>query len=808
MNDKVYDYADEYVGHDVVLPPEAVAYGSPYVEENCAPRNDRLVPDLDAALAFLKVLRPSGPWVLTAIVPDGPTATDTFDEAGARKFIVTRNARGENIYFTGNLCGRVKKKPTKADMTGAIFLHTDDDPREGETPEIAKARILAAYDAHDPPPSIIVDSGNGLQGFWLFQEDYQLPEIEDVEERVAEIELRNKALAKALGTTPGTHNIERLLRLPGTVNYPGKAKLKKGRVACMARVVRITDARYWPANFEKADADYEQPKAEADEKSNSAGAELPPLMRSLLHVPANDSGGYPSRSELLFAFLTGCLRAKVDRDVIAKACLDSRGAIHQHCMENGGAPYVKRQIERAAKLMKEARGAETFTDVGNARRLVRFGGEDLRYVHAWRSWLIWHDGHWRRDEDGAIVRMAKATVEEMFTEASRINDEAKRTALRNYALKSQNAQRLAAMIKLAESESAVVLSVEKLDVDPYLLGVRNGVIELRSGKFRAARQEDYVTKLAGVVYDAAAKCPQWESFLEKIIGDAELIEYLKRATGYVLTGLTGDEVMFIPFGSGSNGKSTFIETVFFLMGDYAMAADASLLVTNKRQGGATPDLVKLHGRRLVAINETEQNDHLNESRVKFITSNQTITARGLYEGFIDFTPTHKTFMATNYKPIVKGTDEGIWRRIHLLPFVKVIPSEERDPNFRERVLLPELPGILNWAIDGLMAYWKVGLSPPAAVNAATDEYRKDMDIVGRWIEERCLLDKNAEETSRVLYEDYKGWADAEIGFYKKKIGFGRDLSSRADQLGLTNVEPKRGLSGWRGIRLRPPVIIM
>ena len=215
------------------------------------------------------------------------------------------------------------------------------------------------------------------------------------------------------------------------------------------------------------------------------------------------------------------------------------------------------------------------------------------------------------------MRMAKATVEEMFTEASRINDEARRTALRNYALKSQNAQRLAAMIKLAESESEVVLSVEKLDADPYLLGVRNGVIELRSGKFRAAKRDDYVTKIAGVAFDAAAKCPQWESFLEKIIGDAELIEYLKRATGYVLTGLTGEEVMFIPWGSGSNGKSTYLETLFRLMGDYAVAADASLLVTNKRQGGATPDLVRLHGRRLVAINETEQNDHLNESRVKF-----------------------------------------------------------------------------------------------------------------------------------------------------------------------------------------------
>ena len=362
-NNTAYDYADKFAGRDTPVDPEhIIPYRGPKLDGRCC-ANDDLAPDPDASLEFLKVLRPAGAWVLTAIVPDGPTTTRTFeasDEAGVRKFIVSHNAT-ENVYFTGNLCGRVKKKPAKADMTGAIFLHTDDDPREGETPDEAKARILAAYDAHDPPPSIIIDSGNGLQGFWLFQEDYQLPEIEDVEERVAEIELRNKALAKALGTTPGTHNIERLLRLPGTVNHPNKAKLKKGRVACMARVVRVTDARYWPANFDKADADHEQPKAEADEKSNSAGAELPPSLRALLYIPDpganNHAGGYPTRSHLMFAFVTMALRQRVDRGVIARACLDQahRGcAIHQHCADNGGAEYVERQIKHAEEKIKEA----------------------------------------------------------------------------------------------------------------------------------------------------------------------------------------------------------------------------------------------------------------------------------------------------------------------------------------------------------------------------------------------------------------------------------------------------------------------
>jgi putative DNA primase/helicase len=243
------------------------------------------------------------------------------------------------------------------------------------------------------------------------------------------------------------------------------------------------------------------------------------------------------------------------------------------------------------------------------------------------------------------MRMAKSAVEEMFIETAQIGDEDKRAAARNYALKSQSAPRLAAMVTLAETEGEVVLPAKELDADPYLLGVKNGVIDLRTVAFRAARQEDYLTKIAGAAFDPEAKCLNWAAFLAKLFGeDEEMIKYLRRAVGYILTGLTGEEVMFVPWGIGSNGKSTFRETVFALLGDYAAGADASMLVTSRRAGGATPDLARLHGRRLVTINETEQNALLNESRVKFITSHDIITARNLYEEPFDFTPTHKTWV--------------------------------------------------------------------------------------------------------------------------------------------------------------------
>lgn len=347
-----------------------------------------------------------------------------------------------------------------------------------------------------------------------------------------------------------------------------------------------------------------------------------------------------------------------------------------------------------------------------------------------------------------------------------------------HALKSQAATRLTAMIQLASSEIEVVLQPSMLDADPNLLGVQNGVINLNTGEFRAASREDYVTKFTGVSYDPDAKCPNWNAFLKKIVTDDELIKYLGRVVGYTLTGNTVEEVMFVLHGLGANGKSTFRETIFALLGDYAVGADASMLVTNKRAGGATPDLARLNGRRLVTVNETQQNDLLNESRVKFITGHDVITARNLFKEFFDFTPTHKTFLTTNHKPIIRGTDEGIWRRIHLLPFTKTIPAEEREVNFREKMLMPELPGILNWALEGLKDYQKNGLKPPAIVTAATNEYKEDMDLLGRWMEDCCEMDEKSETPTADLHSNYEKWMEHEVGFAMSGIAFGRELANR------------------------------
>jgi putative DNA primase/helicase len=452
---------------------------------------------------------------------------------------------------------------------------------------------------------------------------------------------------------------------------------------------------------------------------------------------------------------------------------------------------------------------EKHTDLGNARRLVRLHSDNIRYIAARKSWLVWRDGHWRCDDDGEIMRLAKATVEGMFAEAMTVADEGIRDALRKYALKCQAAARLAAMVELARTERAVVLPVSMVDADPLLLGVENGVVDLRTGVFRPAEREDYVTKRCNVVFNPSATCPNWDAFLRRIfINDRELIAYVQRACGYTLTGLTDEEVMYILWNVGNNGKSTMRETVFALMGDYAMGADASLLITNKKQNnsGPTPEIARMYRMRLVAVNETQEGDHLNESRVKFITSHDITTGRFLYENPFDFTPTHKTWLTTNKKPIIKGTDIGIWRRVQMWPFLFTIPKEERDRYFRQKWLMPELPGILNWMLAGLMDYHKQGLAPPAAVLEATEEYRKDMDVLGQWIDARLVSDPESILKRTELFRDYEIWSKANIGWHMTSIAFGREFASRKE-LGITEAF-RDGERGWRGVMLRSPTTLL
>jgi len=240
--------------------------------------------------------------------------------------------------------------------------------------------------------------------------------------------------------------------------------------------------------------------------------------------------------------------------------------------------------------------------------------------------------------------------------------------------------------------------------------------------------------------------------------------------GLALTGLM-IETLFIMHGEGSNGKTTETETGHAVLGDYACAADASLLISAHERGGPTPEVVALKGRRAVFINETNENDHLNESRVKYITSSATMSGRDLHEKLINFSPTHKPFLQTNHKPRIRGTDLGIWRRINYVPYLVTIADKDKQEDYREKKLIPELPGILNWMLAGLKDYLSDGLRPPAIVSAATKEYRKEMDTVGQWID--LAIEKDPDPKARLaltdLHSHYATWFANEISQLWKPV---------------------------------------
>jgi P4 family phage/plasmid primase-like protien len=432
-------------------------------------------------------------------------------------------------------------------------------------------------------------------------------------------------------------------------------------------------------------------------------------------------------------------------------------------------------------------------DVGNARRLLAAHGEDVRYCHPQATWYMFDHQRWAPDETAEIMRRAIETARSIYTEAARTEDANERKALANHAKATESAAKLRAMVDAASWMEGVAVRPDELDRDPWLLNVRNGTIDLRTGEIRPADRADLITRMAGTAYDPGATCPTFMATLSRAMNhDAELIAYLQRWFGYGLTGDTGEQVMTLFFGTGANGKSTIIEAVAAVLGDYAQQTPAETLA-NRRSEGVPNDLARLRGARFVSAVETGEGSRLAENLVKQLTGGDRITARFLRQEFFEFTPCFKMVLATNHKPVIKGTDEAIWRRLHLVPFSVTIPPAERDKRLRDK-LQPELPGILNWMIAGCLEWQRVGLNPPASVEAATKEYREEMDVLAAFIEDRCIQVASAETPSSRLHAAYTAWCE-ENG---ERPMSNKAFSMRMVEKGYNKVKQKDGAK-WIGL---------
>lgn len=449
-------------------------------------------------------------------------------------------------------------------------------------------------------------------------------------------------------------------------------------------------------------------------------------------------------------------------------------------------------------ILEHAAAVEFFnhTDVGNAKRLVTHYGQDIRYNYTSGKWLIWEGHRWREENMEKIKRLAKDTVKKIYQEVPTGADKEERKKIVAHAIRSENTNRLDAMIKEAKSEPQVAVASTSLDQDPWLLNVQNGTIDLRTGKLRLHRRSDLITKLVPVDYNPEAKCPLWESFLDKIMGGRkELVRFLQQAVGYSLTGETIEQVLFVMWGSGSNGKSTFLNTLQALFGDYAKRTGFTTFLNDRNNDGKYNDLAALVGSRLVFASESKAGGSLNEAVIKEITGGDSISVRFLYKEFFTYTPAFKLWLCTNHKPWIQGADHAIWRRIRLIPFEIRISDEEADRTLPQK-LMEELPGILKWAVEGCLSWQREGLVVPEVVRSATDEYRSENDVFLEFLEENCATDKTSEESNKKLYEAYWQWCYQNKEHPLSRRAFGLRLRDRGFEQRKSN-----GNRIWIGVKL-------
>jgi putative DNA primase/helicase len=435
------------------------------------------------------------------------------------------------------------------------------------------------------------------------------------------------------------------------------------------------------------------------------------------------------------------------------------------------------------------------TDIANGARLATRHGTNIRFTAA-AGWLVWDSTRWREDPKGVQVQaLAKETALAIFDEVKNATD---RKGMFKHARDSQSKRAIEAMLWLARSERGVPAELTDFDADPMLLNVENGTLDLRTGELRPHRREDLLTRITPIAFNPTAECARWDAFLRQVLGkDQDLYLYACRLVGYLLTGKTSEQVLHFLYGLGANGKSVFCEVLEDLLGDYAIVVSPELVMV-RRHTGIPNDVARLRGVRAAFMNETSQGSRFDEAKLKDLTGGDTLTGRFLHKEFFDFPPTHKLIIRGNHKPVINGTDEGIWRRLRLIPFIVTIRPDEQDQALVEK-LRQELPGILRWAVQGCLEWQRDGLKPPPVIVDAVRAYREESDTLGRFISEHCEVRKLAQLKSGVFFRRYQQYAET-AG--ERWIAH-KDLPHEMHRRGF---EYKRGKEGglYLGIELTAP----
>lgn len=582
-------------------------------------------------------------------------------------------------------------------------------------------------------------------------------------------------------------------------NYPKGVETIKNRVNMKPGIDVRADGGYVIAPGSSIDGNYYE-----YEDENKEIAELP---HKLLEILTSKEGNFKSESEVstnevMFGVKKGSrnnslfrLASKLRGEDVPRGIAQSQILIAAHnCNPPLPDAEALRCLDSAYSLYQP--NPKNPTDAGNADRLVKLFGNDIRYVYEFKKWMYWDGFRWLFDEDGHMFRLAKETARSISQEAANENDESRRRTLLQHALKSENKQQLDSMIQVAKSEEGITISQLQLDQDKYLLGVANGVVNLRTGGLIDSYKDKMITKRSGTIFDKNAQCPRWIKFVDEITnGNKELANYLQKIVGYSLTGETKEQLFFFLHGHGANGKSVFVNIIQDMLGDYSMQTPVSTIMT-RGKSSVNNDIARLRGARFVNTTETEEGSRFNESEVKLITGGDIISARFLHKEYFEYRPQFTLWISGNHKP-VPGDSYSIWRRLILIPFDVKFSKDKQDKNLAVK-LRDELPGILNWAIEGCLDWQENGLTTPKVILDATKEYRTEMDRIKSWMEDCCSIkaDNSCSTKASDLYQSYKTWAD-DNGEWKMNQ---RILGTKLAEKGF---QKRRESRGWvyRGIKL-------
>lgn len=478
---------------------------------------------------------------------------------------------------------------------------------------------------------------------------------------------------------------------------------------------------------------------------------------------------------------SGLMRPKWDR----KQCGSTYGALTlEKAVRSCQEMYRKKTSNYSIRIgnttitpQTQSVHPETFDDMGNAKRLVTAAGGNLRYNYTDNLWLLWDGCKWSADHTGGIYRLCDLAIASMERELPLYeNDEKMQEAFQKHMKKSRSFNSKKAMEQ--ETRHLVPVTAMELDRHHNILNTPGGIVDLRTGAIAPCTPEQNLTMSTKCTPSDHADCPRWKAFLQEIFcGDEDLVRFIQKAVGYSLTGSTAEQCVFFLLGSGSNGKSTFVELLRYLFDSYATNVQAeSIMMRGKSSGSASSDIARLAGTRFVTSAEPSEGMRINEGLLKQLSGEDVVTARKLYGNEFDFTPHFKLWMSTNHKPIIRGTDNGIWRRIRIIPFDACFDNAKKDRSLKYK-LVKEAPQILRWAIDGCLLWQKEGLHMPRAVQLATDAYRSEMDVVSSFLDACCETGKGETKSSK-LYAVYCTWAQTNNEYCMSNTKFSMEIAKR------------------------------